>query len=99
MVQLKWFPDKLFIYAEMLMWVLKDTKFSVVRYGNVSGSRGSVIPFFKTLIDEGATKLPITDMRMTRFWITLDEADGSTTIKAIDEARVVRLFIPKMSII
>ena len=65
----KMVSDKLFIAANAYVGA-KNTKFSVVRYGNVSGSRGSVIPFFKTLIDEGATKLPITDMRMTRFWIT-----------------------------
>lgn len=45
-----------------------------MRYGNVSGSRGSVIPFFKNLIDKGETELPITDERMTRFWMTLDKA-------------------------
>ena len=85
--------DKLFIAANAYTGA-KNTNFSVVRYGNVSGSRGSVIPFFKTLIDEGATKLPITDMRMTRFWITLDEA-VDLVIKAIDEARGGELFIHK----
>ena len=50
------------------------TKFSSVRYGNVIGSRGSVIPYFLKLKNEGATTLPITDMAMTRFWITLDQA-------------------------
>ncbi len=48
------------------------TRFAVVRYGNVAGSRGSVVPFFSKLIAEGARELPITDERMTRFWITLD---------------------------
>ena len=57
----KMVSDKLFIAANAYVGA-KNTHFSVVRYGNVSGSRGSVIPFFKTLIDEGATKLPITDM-------------------------------------
>ena len=89
----KMVSDKLFIAANAYVGA-KNTKFSVVRYGNVSGSRGSVIPFFKTLIDEGATKLPITDMRMTRFWITLDEA-VDLVIKAIDEARGGELFIHK----
>ena len=65
--------DKLFISANAYAGE-HDTNLSVVRYGNVSGSRGSVIPFFKSLIDEGIKKLPITDLRMTRFWITLDEA-------------------------
>ncbi len=50
-----------------------ETRFSVVRYGNVMGSRGSVVPFFKKLADEGKP-LPITDHRMTRFWITLPQA-------------------------
>jgi UDP-N-acetylglucosamine 4,6-dehydratase len=49
------------------------TKFSVVRYGNVVGSRGSVVPFFNRLIDEGADNLPITHKAMTRFWITLQQ--------------------------
>ncbi|MBA1332244.1 UDP-N-acetylglucosamine 4,6-dehydratase, partial [Candidatus Endoriftia persephone str. Guaymas] len=51
----------------------QPTRFAVVRYGNVAGSRGSVIPFFRKLIDEGAAALPITDARMTRFWITLQQ--------------------------
>ena len=89
----KMVSDKLFIAANAYAGA-KNTQFSVVRYGNVSGSRGSVIPFFKTLIDEGETTLPITDMRMTRFWITLDEA-VDLVIKAIDEARGGELFIHK----
>ena len=52
----------------------KNTSFSVVRYGNVSGSRGSVIPYFQTLIDSGKKTLPITDLEMSRFWVTLNEA-------------------------
>ena len=63
--------DKLFVAANNLAGSLR-TRFSVVRYGNVVGSRGSVVPFFQKLIREGATELPITDPRMTRFWITLD---------------------------
>lgn len=89
----KMVSDKLFIAANAYVGA-KNTNFSVVRYGNVSGSRGSVIPFFKTLIDEGATELPITDMRMTRFWITLDEA-VDLVIKAIDDATGGELFIHK----
>lgn len=89
----KMVSDKLFIAANNYVGA-KNTNFSVVRYGNVSGSRGSVIPFFKTLIDEGATKLPITDMRMTRFWITLDEA-VDLVIKAIENAVGGELFIHK----
>lgn len=62
--------DKIFIAANNLSGAL-DTRFSVVRYGNVVGSRGSVVPFFRKLVAEGADHLPITDERMTRFWITL----------------------------
>lgn len=89
----KMVSDKLFIAGNSYTGD-KNTNFSVVRYGNVSGSRGSVIPFFKTLIDEGKTTLPITDMRMTRFWITLDEA-VDLVIKAIGEAKGGELFIHK----
>ena len=48
-------------------------KFAVVRYGNVAGSRGSIIPFWQKLIDQRVKALPITDERMTRFWITLEQ--------------------------
>jgi UDP-N-acetylglucosamine 4,6-dehydratase len=62
--------DKIFIAANNLSGAL-DTRFSVVRYGNVVGSRGSVVPLFRKLVERGADHLPITDDRMTRFWITL----------------------------
>jgi UDP-N-acetylglucosamine 4,6-dehydratase/5-epimerase len=62
--------DKLFIAANNMVGPRK-TRFAVVRYGNVVGSRGSVVPLFRKLIAEGATSLPITDPQMTRFWITL----------------------------
>lgn len=65
--------DKLFIAANAYSGEC-GTIFSVVRYGNVSGSRGSVIPFFSDLVKKGETSLPITDTRMTRFWMTLDKA-------------------------
>ncbi len=71
----------------------KDTCFSVVRYGNVVGSRGSVIPFFKKLVAEGCRELPITDERMTRFWITLDEA-VDLVLFALREAEGGEVFIP-----
>lgn len=64
--------DKLFVAANNMAGS-SPTRFSVVRYGNVVGSRGSVVPFFRQLIAKGATELPITDARMTRFWITLDQ--------------------------
>lgn len=71
------------------------TKFAVVRYGNVAGSRGSVIPFFQNIIDNGGNKLPITDYRMTRFWISLEEG-VKLVIKALEEARGGETFISKI---
>ncbi|MDD5793008.1 MAG: UDP-N-acetylglucosamine 4,6-dehydratase (inverting) [Erysipelotrichaceae bacterium] len=65
--------DKLFVSANAYSGA-NGTKFALVRYGNVSGSRGSVIPFFGDLIKAGADELPVTDERMTRFWMTLDKA-------------------------
>lgn len=64
--------DKMFVAANNFVGS-KKTRFAVVRYGNVVGSRGSVVPFFKKLIQDGTKELPITDTRMTRFWITLDQ--------------------------
>jgi len=85
--------DKLFIAANA--YGGHSTTFSVVRYGNVAGSRGSVIPFFDNLIKNGATELPITDMRMTRFWITLPEA-VELVIKALHDAKGGETFISKI---
>jgi UDP-N-acetylglucosamine 4,6-dehydratase len=64
--------DKIFVAANNLSGT-GGTRFSVVRYGNVIGSRGSVVPLFRKLAEDGAASLPITDPRMTRFWITLDQ--------------------------
>ncbi|MDR2558117.1 MAG: UDP-N-acetylglucosamine 4,6-dehydratase (inverting) [Oscillospiraceae bacterium] len=64
--------DKLFAAANSYAG-RRSVRFSLVRYGNVAGSRGSVIPFFKQKIEEGCTSLPLTDERMTRFWMTLDK--------------------------
>src|SRR6202030_1074024 len=64
--------DKLFVAANNIAGG-RRTCFAVVRYGNVVGSRGSVVPFFAKLISEGAKELPVTDPRMTRFWITLSQ--------------------------
>ena len=86
--------DKLFIAANAYS-VQRNTIFSVVRYGNVAGSRGSVIPLFKDLIARGETELPITDSRMTRFWITLDEG-VDLVLKAIKEAKGGETFIAKI---
>lgn len=86
--------DKLFISANAYT-ASKQTVFSIVRYGNVAGSRGSVIPYFQRLMDEGATELPITDMEMTRFWITLDEG-VDLVIKALKESKGGETFISKI---
>lgn len=86
--------DKLFISANAYVGG-KKTTFSVVRYGNVSGSRGSVIPFFQSLIDDGAKELPITDFRMTRFWITLDEG-VDLVFKALNEAKGGEVYVSKI---
>jgi len=64
--------DKLFIAANNITGK-RRTRFSVVRYGNVVGSRGSVVPFFKKLVENGFESIPITDPQMTRFWITLQQ--------------------------
>lgn len=86
--------DKLFIAANAYAGS-KDISFSIVRYGNVAGSRGSVIPFFKDIIDKGGKELPITDYRMTRFWISLDEG-VQLVIKALEEAKGGETFISKI---
>ncbi len=65
--------DKLFIAGNSYVGS-KQTRFSVVRYGNVMGSRGSVVPYFQDLVKSGAKSIPITDTRMTRFWLQLNEA-------------------------
>lgn len=86
--------DKLFISGNAYAGS-RDTKFSVVRYGNVAGSRGSVIPFFQKLIDSGAIELPITDDRMTRFWLKLEEAIEMVLI-ALDTMVGGELFVKKI---
>lgn len=86
--------DKLFIAANAYAGS-KDISFSIVRYGNVAGSRGSVIPFFKDIIESGKKELPITDYRMTRFWISLEEG-VKLVIKALEEAKGGETFISKI---
>lgn len=86
--------DKLFVAANNIKGE-RRTKFSVVRYGNVVGSRGSVVPFFSKLIKSNISTLPITDNAMTRFWITLDEG-VSFVCKAIDRMHGGEVFIPKI---
>ena len=86
--------DKLFIAANNIVGI-SPTRFSVVRYGNVVGSRGSVVPLFKKLIANGAKELPITDEKMTRFWITLE--DGvKFVLKNFERMQGGELFIPKI---
>lgn len=86
--------DKLFIQGNAYSGP-KGTMFSVVRYGNVAGSRGSVIPYFKKLIAEGADFLPITDMKMTRFWLKLEQA-VEMVIEALENMHGGELFVKKI---
>lgn len=86
--------DKLFIAANGYSGK-KQTKFSVVRYGNVAGSRGSVIPFFQRLVKEGQTSLPITDPNMTRFWLKLENAVW-LVMKAFEIMRGGELYVKKI---
>ena len=86
--------DKLFVAANNLAGDRK-TRFSVVRYGNVLGSRGSVVPFFQKLIQEGATEIPITDPRMTRFWITLNQGIDFV-LKNFTRMQGGEIFVPKI---
>lgn len=86
--------DKIFVAGNNLSG-RGITRFSVVRYGNVVGSRGSVIPYFKKLIAEGATQLPITHPDMTRFFITLDQG-VDFVLSALDSMRGGEIFVPKI---
>ncbi len=86
--------DKLFIAANSYVGN-RDLSFSVVRYGNVAGSRGSVIPFFKNIINNGGKELPITDYQMTRFWIDLGQG-VELVIKALKESKGGETFISKI---
>lgn len=86
--------DKLFIAANAYTGE-NGTIFSVVRYGNVAGSRGSVIPIFKNIIEQGGTELPITDERMTRFWITLEQG-VELVFKALEESTGGETYISKI---
>jgi UDP-N-acetylglucosamine 4,6-dehydratase len=86
--------DKLFIAANNIAGD-KVTRFAVARYGNVAGSRGSVMPFFANLIRDGADHLPITDERMTRFWITLQEG-VDFVLKNFSRMFGGEIFVPKI---
>ena len=86
--------DKLFVSANNIAGG-RRTRFSVVRYGNVVGSRGSVVPFFRKQITEGADHLPITDARMTRFWITLQQG-VDFVLKNFERMQGGEIFVPKI---
>jgi UDP-N-acetylglucosamine 4,6-dehydratase len=86
--------DKTFVAANNLAGDI-GTRFSVVRYGNVVGSRGSVAPLFKRLLARGATELPITDLRMTRFWITLNQG-VDFVLSSLEVMRGGEIFVPKI---
>lgn len=86
--------DKLFVAANNTAGGHR-TRFSVTRYGNVVGSRGSVVPFFKRIIAEGARELPITDERMTRFWITLQQG-VDFVLKNLEHAHGGEIYVPKI---
>jgi len=86
--------DKIFVAANNLSGA-DGTKFSVVRYGNVFGSRGSVVPFFRKLAAEGVDQLPITDPRMTRFWITLTQG-VNFVLSSMELSRGGEIFVPKI---
>ncbi len=86
--------DKLFVSANY-MFNNSNTNYSVVRYGNVAGSRGSVIPFFHKLVQDNADYFPITDIDMTRFWISLQEG-VNFVLNALDRMRGGEIFVPKI---
>lgn len=86
--------DKLFIAANAYSGEAGSI-FSVVRYGNVAGSRGSVIPFFRDIINKGCDEIPITDLRMTRFWITLEQG-VELVLKALEESKGGETYISKI---
>jgi UDP-N-acetylglucosamine 4,6-dehydratase len=86
--------DKLFVAGNHYA-AHRETRFAVVRYGNVVGSRGSVVPFFQRLAAEGATVLPVTDERMTRFWITLPQA-VQFVLDSFDRMQGGELYVPRI---
>jgi UDP-N-acetylglucosamine 4,6-dehydratase len=85
--------DKLFVAANVYRGLDRETSFTIVRYGNVLGSRGSVVPFFKERSKTGT--LPITDPDMTRFWITLDQG-VHFVLRVLELARGGEVFVPKI---
>lgn len=87
--------DKLFVAGNSYVGARGYPSLSVVRYGNVAGSRGSIIPLWKKLIDTTSDPLPITDERMTRFWISLQES-VEFVVKCIKESKGGEIFVPKI---
>ncbi|GAC20840.1 UDP-N-acetylglucosamine 4,6-dehydratase (inverting) [Paraglaciecola arctica] len=86
--------DKLFVAANNISGA-KGPRFAVVRYGNVVGSRGSVVPFFHKLLKDGVTKLPVTHEEMTRFWITLDNG-VEFVVQNFQRMQGGEIFVPKI---
>jgi len=87
--------DKIFVSSNNIVGDVHPTRLSVVRYGNVVGSRGSVVPIFKKFIDEGSKELPITDDKMTRFWITIQQA-VEFVLKSFERMNGGEIFVPKI---
>lgn len=87
--------DRLFVAGNSYVGARGTPTLSVVRYGNVLGSRGSVIPFWEKIIASGATSLPITDTRMTRFWITIEQS-VDFVINCFNRMRGGEIFVPKI---
>jgi UDP-N-acetylglucosamine 4,6-dehydratase len=86
--------DKLFVAGNNIAGGHR-TRFAVVRYGNVLGSRGSVVPLFRRLVEEGAKELPITDDRMTRFWISLQQG-VDFVLRSLERMHGGEIFVPKI---
>jgi UDP-N-acetylglucosamine 4,6-dehydratase len=86
--------DKLFVAANNMAGGVK-TRFSVARYGNVVGSRGSVVPYFRKLVADKSDHLPLTDERMTRFWITLQQG-VDFVLKCFERMHGGEIFVPKL---
>lgn len=87
--------DKLILSGKAYVGDRKEPLFSVVRYGNVLGSKGSLVPRWKKMISEGISQLPLTDERMTRFWITMDGA-ASFVLDRLIEMKGGEVFVPKL---
>lgn len=90
----KMVSDKLFVAANNIAGGMK-TRFAVVRYGNVIGSRGSVVPYFQKLVADGVKELPVTDTRMTRFWFTLSDA-VEIVLKSFARMQGGETYVPKI---